>query len=171
VNAATYPVPQIDVSQIQRDPFEGCEDASKVFHGVADYLAIWCNLYGLREDQIVAEHFGWLSESILTFRIRDRRGIPVSPLRYDTRLPDQPKIFWRRAFWIRRFVSRCRWFRKAVYEADARIRAWLADHGLTYPDVEIVSRWSLTGHVVLKIVEKSTAGNPRRYQTHLRHEL
>ena len=49
------------------DPFEGCTDLVNVFTGIADYLSLWCELYGLREDQIVYERPQWATGVILAF--------------------------------------------------------------------------------------------------------
>jgi hypothetical protein len=136
--------------------------------GVADYLSLWCTLYGLREWNIRVSSVSWYNAHTLVFRILDADARPISPMRYDPRLPEVSYAFLARAERIRRFVGMSPWYRGVLHDVDRALDKYLRRWDLKAEDVELVNRWTNTGFIVLAVVWKSTPATRRRYQTHLK---
>jgi len=163
-------VSDVRLEDRRRDLFEGLDDLQGIFTGVADYLSLWADRYGLRMDDLKATRPAFNNPVILSFKVQRRSDDePVSPVRYDTRLAGANAF--RNRFWrLRRYLAHCTWLRRTMREVDDLVRAWLHDHGLKASDVEAVSRWDGTGRVIIKFIPKGAAANSRRYQTHRKYD-
>lgn len=164
----------MSVKQIESkeyNPFEGLKDAVNIFTGLADYLSLWSELYGLDIERLRYSRPTWRTPLMTTFRISERRR-PVSPKRYDPRLPNVSQVFLRRGYRITRFIAMQPRFRRQLYLVDQDLRACLDQHLLKPADVEIISRWDGDGKVILKILPRISAADRtgREYLTHLRHD-
>jgi len=168
VTESALPVPAIETET--PDVFDGIPDLVNIFNGIADYLSLWCSMYGLREDRIRYRDLQWSTAEILTFRISHQDGSPISPIRYDPRLPEIPGVFVARALRMRRFIAGQERFRRLLYECEWAVRSFLAIRGMTRADIELTSRWTSSGRVVLKMIPKSREPNSRRYETHRKYE-
>lgn len=167
---ATMSVKQIESKEY--NPFEGLQDAVNIFTGLADYLSLWCEMYGLREDEICYTPSEWRTPLMTTFRIFRTDGRPISPKAYDPRLPNVSQVFLRRGHRITRFVAMQPGFRRQMFDVDQDLRACLDAHGLKAAEVEIISRWDGDGKVILKVIPRVSAAERtgREYLTHYRHD-
>jgi len=162
-------VSESGIKQIESDVLEGLPDLCRTFTGIADYLSLWCQLYGLRERSIRCGPLQWKDDHTLTFRITDRRGQAVSPERYDPRLPTIDKVFVARHERIRRFIGMSPWYRLQLKLVDREAKAYLAAYGLEPLDVETTNRWTTDGVIVIRFIWKDTPATRRRYLTHLKY--
>lgn len=163
------PIKSLELRERKADLFEGLPDVSRLFTGMADYLSLWCALYGLREQNIRCSSLAWVNAHTLVFRVMDNRGAAISPLRYDPRLPDIPKVFVARAERIRRFVGLSPWYRRLLKRVDTATQAYLGRWELQAGDVELTNRWTADGFVVMFFVWKNAPATQNRYMTHLKY--
>lgn len=155
------------------DLLVGCPDLQKLFRGIADYLSLWCTLYGLREDAIRYSKPAWRTADLLVFRIFDRWGHAVSPDRWDPRMADGREglqVFLARAERIRRFIAFSPKFRGLLCQVDRELMAYLASAKLTPADVEQGNRWTKDGFITIKFVWKTTSVTTRRYDMHRKYD-
>lgn len=162
------------IKQIQSkeyNPFVGLDDAVNIFTGLADYLSLWGELYGLNVESLRYSRPVWRTPLMVTFRISEKRR-PVSPKRYDPRLPNVSKVFLRRGYRITRFIAMQPRFRKQMFVMDQDLCACLHRFKLKPAQVEVVSRWDGDGKVILKLIPKRNGAERtgREYLTHMKHE-
>lgn len=167
--AAEAPIKSIDIQDGGGDVLVGLPDLCHTFTGIADYLSLWCELYGLREQNIRVGHVEWKDEHTLKFKITDHRGSAISPLRYDPRMPENRHALRARPERLRRFVRMSPWFRRQLELVDREVRAYLVAQQLEPSDVETINRWTEDGLVLVRIIWKITPATRRRYMTHLKY--
>lgn len=153
------------------DPFSYSENIARIFYGIADYLSLWGCLYGLDGENIKIGPVGWRSAWILTFKVTTKMGDPISPQRYDPRLPAGPNAFKSRYWRIRSFV-RLPWFIRLALKVDGHIRTWCHDWKYELTEVNATTRWTREGIVVIKMIPGAISGvDPRKhYATHYKHD-
>ena len=167
--SAEAPIKSIDLQDGGADVLVGLPDLCRTFVGIADYLSLWCELYGLREGNIRVGGVEWKDEHTLKFKITDHRGGAISPLRYDPRMPENRTALRARPERMRRFIGLCPWFRRQLWEVDQAVRAYLDAQHLGPSDVETINRWTEDGLVLVRIIWKITPATRRRYMTHLKY--
>lgn len=144
---------------------------SNAFFGIADYLSLWVQRHGFGTDDIVTGEVCWCGGNILTFRVtRKGRRSPISPVQYDTRLPEHPLALAYRPRRVRMFLWKAYAFRRVMARVDGHIRSWAWDWQVDLMKLQVAPRWASSGHVVLKLVPQWAAMNPRRYMSHYKYD-
>ena len=169
---AGYTVRPLEIADGKADLLVGCPALQKLFRGIADYLSLWCTLYGLREDDIRYSKPAWRTNDLLVFRIYDRRGVAISPYRWDPRLPSGQgvTVFLARAERIRRFIGFAPSFRRLLYDVDRQLCAYLATAQLLPSDIEHANRWTKDGFITVKFVWKDAPVTTRRWDVHRKYD-
>lgn len=158
---------------LKRDPFTGMPEMSQTFYSLADYISVWVHRYGFHVNDIDAGEVGWKTPNMLTFRVW-RKGLwrcPLSPAKYDVRLPENPWALRYRIPRVQGFLWQADWFRRVMSRVDGYVREWAEDHWVIPLDrLQVAARWPSSGHVVLKLIHPNAPPGPRRFMTHYKHE-
>lgn len=169
-----YQIRPLEIADRKPDLLVGSPDLQRLFRGIADYLSLWCTLYGLREDAIRYSKAAWRTSDLLVFRIYDRRGEPISPYRWDPRLGGDNRrgaeVFLARAERIRRFVAFSGSFRKLLCSIDREFMAYCVTLQKLPSEIEQANRWTKDGFVTIKFVWKDTEPTQRRYDVHRKYD-
>lgn len=166
----TIAVPDVRFEQRGTDYFVGFADLAGIFAGIADYMSLWAQRYGIGMDDVEATLPAFNNPFILSFKVaRKGDGGPISPRRYNTQLVGRYAL--RNRHWrMMRYLAHAGWLKRTMREVDNRVREWMHANDLTPDQLEAVSRWDDTGRVIIKFVDKRTEANSRRYETHRKYD-
>jgi hypothetical protein len=151
------------------DAFVDNEKLAKCFQDVADYISLWHWLYGLAYSDVRAGRIEWLTHNTLGLRISNRLdNTPISPGRYDPRLPNLDVAWRQRLHRMRQFIRMSPWYRRRVLEFEHHISDWKAERRLTNADLDVTTRWQANGLLFIKLIDKRLPATADTHMTHKR---
>jgi len=153
------------------DAFENNPKLNEFFTMIVDYLSLWHWMYGLHYGDIRINAINWVSHNIISFKAWNAfDGRAISMRRYDPRLPDLPGVHKGRIYRMQDFIRSNPWFRRLMLDAEHHINDWAATYEVPGNMMDVTTRWTDDGLVVIKLIDKRKPITADTYMMHKRYE-
>ena len=161
--------PVIEVGKTA-DAFEDNEKLAKFFQTIPDYLSIFHWDHGMSYREIRTSPFTWTAWDVITFRMWTvKDGMPISPNRYDPRMPDSPTPLRQRVYRMQDFIRNNAWFRRYMLDAEHQINDWMRVNRIPADMLDVSTRWTHEGVVVIKLIDKRSMYTDNTMETHKKY--
>jgi len=152
------------------DAFEDNEKLNKFFLTIPDYLSVFHWDHGMSYRDIRTSRFTWTTWNTITFRMWTvKDSAPISPIRYDPRMPDSPTPLRQRQYRMQDFIRNNPWFRRYVLDAEHEISDWMRVNKVPNDQLDVATRWTAEGVVVIKLIDKRVMYTDNTMDTHKKY--